>query len=164
MRKRKAREKLEKLLVDVTEGTTERASCSEKAEYGNIIHLSQVFDDQAFRDNASSLLETIQTISSVVYPRQPAEEFTARVSNAVQERFQSQVSKEKIQKIIGKAVTDEEFRRSLFQDVVVACHDIGVTLKPREIAALRSLKEDAVRDFSDSLDERISKIFTINMI
>ena len=164
MRRRKAREELENLLVDVTEGATERASCSAKARHGNFIYLSQVFDDQTFRDNASSLLETIQTISSVVCPRQPTEEFTARVSNAVQERFQSQVSMEKIQKIIGKAVTDEDFRRSLFQDVVVACHDIGMTLKPREIAALRSLKEDAVRDLSNSLDERISKIFTINMV
>ena len=87
----------------------------------------------------------------------------ARVSAAVQERFRDQVSKEKIQKIIGMAVTIEEFRKSLFTDIVAACRSIGLTLTPKEIVALRNLREDAVSEFANSLDERITKFFTGNL-
>jgi len=62
------------------------------------------------------------------------------------------------------AVADNSFRKSLFQDVVAACHGLGLTLTPIEIAALRSLKEDSVKEFANSLDERISKVINVNML
>ncbi len=73
------------------------------------------------------------------------------------------MSVEKIQRIIGMAVTIEDFRKSLFQDIVAACRGIGLSLTPKEIAALRNLKEDAVKEFANSLDERITKFFPINL-
>jgi hypothetical protein len=110
-----------------------------------------------------ALFETARIISSVMQPRQPSEDFIDRVSNAVQERFQEQVSIEKIQRIIGMAVTLEDFRRSLFSDIVSACHSVGFALNPNELAALKDLKEDAVEEFANSLDERITKFFPASL-
>ena len=91
-----------------------------------------------------SLFKAVQTIYSV-------------------ERFQERMSLEKIQRIIGMAVTIEDFRRNLFEDIVAACRGIGLSLTPKEVAALRNLKEDAVKEFANSLDERITKFFPINL-
>jgi hypothetical protein len=89
--------------------------------------------------------------------------FEAKILQVVQKRFQEQVSVEKIQRIIGIAVTMEDFRKSLFQDISAACHSIGMSLTPKELAALTNLKEDAVKEFANSLDERITKFFPINL-
>ena len=110
-----------------------------------------------------SFCETIQTISSVIRPEQPSKDFVNRVSNAVQERFDQQISTEKVQRIIGMAVTLEDFRKSLFNDVVVACRSVGFSLTPKEIAALKNIREDAVKEFANSLDERITKFFPTNL-
>jgi hypothetical protein len=112
-----------------------------------------------------SLTETARIIAAVTQPRQPSEEFMNKVSNAVQERFeeQQQISVEKIQRIIGMAVTSDDFRKDLFNDMVAACNDAGFSLTLREIAALRNLKEDAIEEFANSLDERVTKFFGANL-
>ncbi len=157
MKKRKSEEKLEELLADFAENLTDESSKPIESNSEEIRSLS------AERDDFLPLLETARTISTVVKPKQPSEELMARVSQAVQERFQKQVSTEKIQRIIGMAVTDEDFRKGLFQDVVAACRSAGFSLTPKEIAALRSLKEDAVEEFAGSLDERITKFFPADL-
>jgi hypothetical protein len=158
MRKRRSEKDIEKLLADYTEslagGTAEPSSDSVSEK----ISFSASEDDEL-----SSLYETVQTVSSVVQPRQPSEEFVSRVSGAVQKRFREQISTEKLQRIIGMAITLEDFRKSLFRDVVAACRGAGFSLTPMEIAALRDLKEDAVNDFANSLDERITKFFPTNL-
>jgi len=110
-----------------------------------------------------ALSETIQAISSVTQPKQPSKDFVNKLSSAVQERFDQQISTEKIQRIIGMAVTLEDFRKSLFNDVVAACRSVGFSLTPKEIAALKNLREDAVKEFANSLDERITKFFPTNL-
>ena len=155
MKKRKSEEKLEKVLADFTESLTEEAN--------RAVMVSPEEIDPTSAAEVLPLFETIRTISSVIQPKQLPEDIAARISLAVQERFQEQVSAEKIQRIIGMAVTMEDFRKSLFQDIAAACRGIGLTLTPKEIAALRNLKEDAVKEFASSLDERITKFFPINL-
>ena len=155
MKKRGSEEKLDKLLADFTENLTGEAVTAVEVGSEEI--------DPASREDLLALFEIIQVISSVIQPRQLPEEFAVRVSHVAQERFQGQVSMEKIQQIIGMAVTTEDFRKSLFQDIVAACRGIGLSLTPKEIAALKNLKEDAVKEFANSLDERITKFFPINL-
>ena len=111
---------LGKLLVDYTESLEEGSSVSE-------------FDET---DETAPLFETVRTLSSVMQPKQPSEEFSARIFQAVQakaaqEEFQEKVAKEqknsaeKIQKIIAMAVTDGSFRKGFFHDVVAACRGVG---------------------------------------
>jgi hypothetical protein len=157
MKTTESQEKLEKLLADFTESLTGQTSRSMELSSEEISSLSEE------TDNALSLLETVRTISSVTQPKQPSEEFIARVSHAAQERLQEHISAEKIQRIIGMAVTDENFRQSFFRDMVAACRSVGLDLTPREIAALSSLKEEAVKEFANSLDERITKFFPASL-
>ncbi|MFC1713423.1 Os1348 family NHLP clan protein [Candidatus Poribacteria bacterium] len=139
----------DKLLADFTESLTGQANTTVEVSSEN--------------EELLSLFRAVQTIHSVIQPEQLPEGFASRMSYAVQERFQERMSAEKIQRIIGMAVTIEDFRKSLFQDIVAACRGIGLSLTPKEIAALRNLKEDAVKDFANSLDERITKFFPINL-
>ncbi len=155
MKKRRSEEKLEKLLSDFTESLSEDSDAAVAANMGKI--------DPLLREEALPLFRTVQIISSAIQPRQIPEGLEARISHAAQERFQEQMSAKKIQRIIGMAVTMEDFRKSLFHDIVATCRGIGVTLTPSEIAALQNLKEDAVKEFANSLDERITKFFPINL-
>ena len=152
MKKRASEEKLEKLLVEFTENLAEKADGAEEID-----SLSTETGD------ASSLFDTILTISSVIQPKQPPKEFAARLSQVVRTRFQEQIAAEKIRRIIDKATSDETFRKSFFRDMVAACGSIGLSLTPQEMAALRELKEDSVEEFANSLDERISKFFPTNL-
>ena len=157
MKKKSSEEKLEKLLADFTDDLIEKVNGSEELSSENIGYLS------AGKNEVLSLFETIRTISSVVQPKQTSQEFMDKVSRAAQERFQERISTEKIQKIIGMAVTVAEFRKALFHDIVSACRGIGLSLTPQEMAALRELKEESVEDFANSLDERISKFFPASL-
>jgi len=164
MKKRKLKEKLEKLLEDFAETPIAFRSMElSSARQGDSPEQTREKADFASSEIISSFLKTVRTISSVIQPKQPSQESVARVSQAVQERFQEQVSTEKIQRIIGMAVMMEDFRKSLFNDIVATCRSVGFNLTPKEIAALRSLKEDAVKEFANSLDERITKFFPTNL-
>jgi len=155
MRKGRSEEKLERLLANFTESLTEETDATVAANSKEI--------DPLLREEVLPLFRTVQIISSVIQPRQLPEGLETRVSHVTQERFQEQMSAKKIQRIIGMAVTMQDFRKSLFRDIVATCRGIGITLTPNEIAALRNLKEDAVKEFANSLDERITKFFPINL-
>ena len=157
MKDKSSEEKLEKLLADFTDDLIEKVNGSEELSSENIGYLS------ADKNEVLSLFETVRTISSVVQPKQTSREFMDRVSRDAQERFQERISTEKIQKIIGMAVTVAEFRKALFHDIVSACRGIGLSLTPGELAALRNLKEDSVNEFANSLDERITKFFPTSL-
>lgn len=166
----RSEKKLEKLLVDFTDrislnltGGEYKAVEFSSEEINSLDGVSSSMTGHPLEKEASSLFETVQIISSVIQPKEVSEEFVTRVSQAAQERFQEQISAEKIQRIIGMAVTMEDFRRKLFQDIVATCRGVGLSLTPKEIAALRNLKEDAVKEFANSLDERITKFFPTNL-
>ena len=155
MKKKKSEEKLERLLADFTESLTDEVTEALEVNSEELAHSSE--------EDISSLIEIIHIISLAIQPRKLPDGFEAKVLQAVHEKFQDQVSAEKIQRVIGMAVTMEEFRKSLFQDISAACRSFGISLTPKELAALRNLKEDSVEEFAGSLDERITKFFPINL-
>ena len=155
MKNRRSEEKLEKLLVSFTENLT--------GETSRVVGLNPEEMDFPSEKEISSLFETVQTISSVIQPGELPEGIVNRISCTAKERFREQMSAEKIQKIIGMAVTMDDFRKSLFLDIITACRGVGLALTPKEIAALRNLKEDAIKEFANSLDERITKFFPANL-
>lgn len=160
MRKRWYKEKLEDFLVDYTESLTG------KVVMGMTKNISKENSkDSTLSKEEKSLFETIQIISEVLRPRWPSSEFTDRICYSVRDKFEAlpDISTEKIQRIIGMAVTMEDFRKNLFQDVVTACESVGFNLTPKEIAALKNIREDAVKEFASSLDERVTKFFPTNL-
>ena len=67
------------------------------------------------------------------------------------------MSKEAVQAIIGKAVSDSKFREDLFAnpDRALSGHD----LTDAEKSALKSIDSESMEALAGGLDERISKAF-----
>ena len=65
------------------------------------------------------------------------------------------MSQDTISQIIGRAVTDAEFRETLFSNPVQALEDYNLTDDEKE--ALKNLKQEDLEDFSTKLDSRITK-------
>lgn len=65
------------------------------------------------------------------------------------------MTQDAIPQIIGRAVTDAEFRTLLFSNPDQALQ--GYDLSDDEVEALKSLKREDLEDFSTKLDSRITK-------
>ena len=65
------------------------------------------------------------------------------------------MSQEAVSQIIGRAVTDNEFRQLLFSNPEQALQ--GYDLTDDEKEALEDLKQEDLEDFSTKLDSRITK-------
>jgi hypothetical protein len=65
------------------------------------------------------------------------------------------MSKEAVQAVIGKAVTESEFRELLFANPDEALE--GYELTDEEMAALKAIDAEIMESFAGDLDERISK-------
>ncbi|MDP8262331.1 MAG: Franean1_4349 family RiPP [Candidatus Ancaeobacter aquaticus] len=65
------------------------------------------------------------------------------------------MSKQGMEKIFGKAVTDEVFRGQLLSDPDSAL--AGSDLSEDEIQAIKAMDKESIEKFVGGLDERISK-------
>jgi len=65
------------------------------------------------------------------------------------------MSQDAVSQIIGRAVTDAEFRELLFSSPEQALK--GYDLAADEKEALKNLKQEDLEDFSTKLDSRITK-------
>jgi len=69
------------------------------------------------------------------------------------------MSKEVVQAVISKAVSDDKFREALFANPDHALQ--GYDLTEDEIAALKKIDSETMQALAGNLDERISKAFVI---
>jgi len=65
------------------------------------------------------------------------------------------MSLEAVQKIIGRAATDPEFRKLLIDNAAQACE--GYDLTKDELAALEALDGESLEAFAGKLPSRITK-------
>ena len=65
------------------------------------------------------------------------------------------MSQHDIERVIGRAATDTEFRKALIDNARKACQ--GYDLTEDELDALEKLDADSLMAFAGSLDNRISK-------
>jgi len=65
------------------------------------------------------------------------------------------MSKEAVERIIGKAVTDSKFREALFASPDKTLE--GYELTAEELAALKAIDFETMESMAGTLDERISK-------
>lgn len=65
------------------------------------------------------------------------------------------MSLEAVQQVIGRAITDAEFRQQLIDDARAACQ--GYDLTDEELDALEALDSDSLKAFAGTLDARLSK-------
>jgi len=69
------------------------------------------------------------------------------------------MSKEALQAVIGRAVSDDEFRKAFFANPDKAL--TGYDLTEDEVAALKDIDAESMEALSGGLDERISKAWII---
>ncbi len=72
------------------------------------------------------------------------------------------MSKEAVQAVISKAVTDSKFREELFANPDQALS--GYELTEAEVAALRHVDAETMESLAGTLDERISKAFAAGIV
>ncbi len=65
------------------------------------------------------------------------------------------MSQNAVSQIIGRAVTDADFRETLFSNPEQALQGYDLTEDDKE--ALKNLKQEDLEDFSTKLDSRITK-------
>ena len=65
------------------------------------------------------------------------------------------MSHEAVAIIIGRALTDAEFRKKLIDNAAEACK--GYDLTPEELAALEAIDHDSMEAFAGTLPERLVK-------
>lgn len=65
------------------------------------------------------------------------------------------MSQSEVERVIGRAVTDEAFRQALIDNARAACQ--GYNLSEAELEALEKLDNSSLQAFAGTLDQRISK-------
>jgi hypothetical protein len=65
------------------------------------------------------------------------------------------MSQTEIERVIGRAATDEAFRQALIDDARAACREYSLTEDERD--ALEKLDAQSLLAFAGTLDKRISK-------
>ena len=65
------------------------------------------------------------------------------------------MSQTEIERVIGRAATDEAFRQALIDDARAACSEYSLT--EDELDALEKLDAQSLLAFAGTLDKRISK-------
>ncbi|MGD8474849.1 MAG: Franean1_4349 family RiPP, partial [Anaerolineae bacterium] len=66
------------------------------------------------------------------------------------------MSKEAVEKIVGRAVLDSQFREALFADPDEVLGEYELTQE--EVAALKAIDFETMESFAGTLDDRISKV------
>lgn len=62
------------------------------------------------------------------------------------------MSQEAIERILGRLITDEQFRQSVTESLEIACRQAGYLLAPNEIQLLSSLKLECISKLTDELN------------
>ena len=67
------------------------------------------------------------------------------------------MTQQAVERVLGKLLTDENFRERFFASPELACWEAGLALSPVELEALSRVSSEALAQLSEALDERISR-------
>lgn len=68
-----------------------------------------------------------------------------------------------VERVLGKLVTDTQFRAEFFAAPAGVCRDYGLELTPVELAALRRIDEQALRTLAARLDPKIVRAMAVQL-
>jgi len=71
------------------------------------------------------------------------------------------VSRNAIERTLGKLAMDEDFRARFFENPAAAIWEAGIPLSPLEVEALSGLSRAAIVRFGESFDGRIRRLLTL---
>jgi hypothetical protein len=107
----------------------------------------------------AALVETVVKLRAAIATAPPSPEFAARLrEQALAALPAPQVTiSERLREIIGRFLKDEDFRRGFLASPEAALRQAGVQLSNAEMAALKKMEPDDLKEWMADLDERISK-------
>jgi hypothetical protein len=105
-----------------------------------------------------ALVETVIKLRAAI-ATPPSPEFAARLrEQALAALPAPQVAvSERLREVIGRLLRDEDFRRGFLASPEAALQRAGVQLTAAEMAALKKMEPDDLKEWMADLDERISK-------
>ena len=68
-----------------------------------------------------------------------------------------------VERVLGKLVTDAQFRAEFFGEPAGVCREYGLELTPVELAALRRVDETALRTLAAGLDPKIVRVMALRL-
>ena len=110
-------------------------------------------------EELEGLVEMVAQLRTAVVSAPPSPEFAALLrERAVAELPTPQATvSERLQEIIGRLLGEEGFRRDFFAAPEGALRRAGIQLSAAEMAALKGMEPDELKEWMADLDERISK-------
>jgi hypothetical protein len=106
-----------------------------------------------------ALGETVARLRTVLCVGPPSPEFATRLRERALAVLAAPavVISERLREVIARLVEDEAFRRDFLIAPETALRRAGVQLSSVEMAALKKMEPDALREWMADLDERVSK-------
>jgi len=69
------------------------------------------------------------------------------------------MSQRAVEQILGRLLTDEEFRHQFFEELHCTCYASGFELTPVELQALRRIPRTPLEALSRRLDDTIRRLY-----
>lgn len=107
----------------------------------------------------AALVETVVRLRSVIATAPPSAEFAARLREqalAALPTPQMAIS-ERLREVINRLLRDQDFRQGFLASPEAALQRAGIQLSSAEMAALKKMEPDDLKEWMADLDERISK-------
>src|SRR5512135_1378970 len=76
---------------------------------------------------------------------------------------QPHMSQLAVERVLGRLVTDAEFRAEFFAEPAALCRDHGLELTPVELSALMQVDEQALKTLATRLDPKIVRAMTLHV-
>ncbi len=73
------------------------------------------------------------------------------------------MSQAAVERVLGRLVTDAEFRAEFFGEPAGVCRDYGLELTPVELSALLQVDEQALKTLATRLDPKIVRAMTLRV-
>jgi hypothetical protein len=107
----------------------------------------------------AALVETVAKLRAAMVTAQPSAEFAARLCEqalAALPAPETAIS-ERLREVINRLLRDQDFRQGFLASPEAALQRAGIQLSSAEMAALKKMEPDDLKEWMADLDERISK-------
>ena len=111
------------------------------------------------KEELAALAETVVKLRATITTAPPSPEFTARLREQALAALPAppKTISEGLRAVINHLLRDNDFRRSFLASPEAALQRAGIQLSSAEMAALKRMEPDDLKEWMADLDERISK-------
>jgi hypothetical protein len=107
----------------------------------------------------ATLVETVAKLRATITTAPPSPEFAVRLREQALAALPAPpiAISERLREVINRLLRDEDFRRGFLISPETALRQAGLQLSSAEMAALKRMEPDDLKEWMADLDERVSK-------